>query len=131
MTHTIESRARAYAKVKARRLQWFLENGPCVVCGSSENLELDHIVPEEKVSHNIWSWSYEKRIEELNKCQVLCHQCHLKKTSEWRASFLVCDGVKTSNYYKYKCRCEQCRYAANSKRSEKRARRLAAGLTRD
>lgn len=63
-----------------RRSKWFAENGPCIKCNSWNNLELDHINPEDKISHNIWSWS-EKRIkEETAKCQVLCEDCHKEKT---------------------------------------------------
>ena len=63
-----------------RRSDWFSENGPCVVCGSWDNLELDHIDPQTKVSHRIWSWAKSRRNAELAKCQVLCTKCHDLKT---------------------------------------------------
>jgi hypothetical protein len=55
----------------------------CVACGSSENLQIDHIIPlkEIKEVNNI------KSIEDARKCEqlwdirngrVLCHSCHLK-----------------------------------------------------
>lgn len=80
MGHTAETRARAYQKIKDRKAKWFFENGPCIICDSWENLELDHINPKLKISHNIWSWSEEKRQQELKKCQILCEKCHLEKT---------------------------------------------------
>lgn len=69
--------------MQERKRKWFLEQGSCVQCGSSENLEVDHIDPTKKVTHNIWSWSDKRRQEELEKCQVLCYECHLAKTQEY------------------------------------------------
>lgn len=62
-----------------RRRQWFEENGPCR-CGSWTELQLDHIDESTKVSHKIWSWSNRRREAELEKCQVLCRNCHERKT---------------------------------------------------
>jgi 5-methylcytosine-specific restriction endonuclease McrA len=81
MAHTLESRARAYEKMKKARAEWFAANGPCQKCRSSENLELDHVNPKEKVSHTVWSWTPARRSLELKKCQVLCRRCHRAKTS--------------------------------------------------
>lgn len=67
--------------MKAARRKWFKENGPCQQCGSDQNLELDHINPEEKVCHTVWSWTPMRRALELKKCQVLCRSCHRKKTA--------------------------------------------------
>lgn len=54
--------------------------GKCVKCSSTHRLEFDHINPEEKVSHRIWSWSRDRIEAELAKCQLLCRDCHLSKT---------------------------------------------------
>src|SRR5665213_974333 len=64
----------------ARRREDYFSDKHCIVCGTTDNLELDHIDPAKKVSHSIWSWSEEHRAIELAKCQVLCHDCHVKKT---------------------------------------------------
>lgn len=69
--------------VRKRREDWFIENGPCTKCGSSEQLELDHVDPSKKVSHAIWSWAKARRLAELEKCQALCHTCHAAKTTEF------------------------------------------------
>lgn len=66
--------------VASRRKKWFEENGPCHQCGSWENLELDHIDRTTKVHHVIWTWSEQRREDELKKCQPLCHDCHKKKS---------------------------------------------------
>ena len=81
MPHNAITRARAYAKMKKARADWFAANGPCQKCSSKEKLELDHINPEEKVSHTVWSWTPMRRELELKKCQVLCRPCHREKTS--------------------------------------------------
>ena len=64
-----------------RRKEWLDANGPCVECGSEENLQVDHINPEDKVEHKVWSWAEGRRLAELAKCQVLCLPCHQAKTS--------------------------------------------------
>jgi 5-methylcytosine-specific restriction endonuclease McrA len=56
--------------------------GQCVSCGSTERLEFDHIDPSTK-SYNIgkmWSLSQAKLVSELDKCQLLCYDCHRVKT---------------------------------------------------
>ena len=55
--------------VKARREEWFAKNGPCVDCGSWENLELDHENPKTKISHAVWSWSERRRRIELENAE--------------------------------------------------------------
>lgn len=64
----------------ANRRKNFFKDKKCIKCGSTEKLELDHIKREDKKSHKIWSWSDIKREEEIKKCQILCHDCHLEKT---------------------------------------------------
>lgn len=57
--------------------------GECSYCGSEEGLELDHVDWRNKgISLNrLWSISKERFLAELKKCQVLCKDCHLEKTS--------------------------------------------------
>lgn len=90
-----------------RRQAWISNNGPCQQCGSSDLLEVDHIDPTTKdpklkSGTGIWSWSQERRDTELIKCQVLCHDCHLKKSSSER--------VKNHGptLYNNGCRCDIC-----------------------
>ncbi len=109
--------------VAKRRREWLEENGPCVKCDSWDRLEIDHIDPKIKTSPIFWSYSKQKREEELVKCQVLCYDCHLGKTSEYRAvnkkSLEELHGTYTG-YLKHKCRCELCReYKRKAHRREK------------
>lgn len=65
--------------VAKRRADFFVDKF-CLWCGSTEKLELDHIDPSTKIANAIWSWSEPRRLAEISKCQILCHNCHLKKT---------------------------------------------------
>lgn len=65
--------------IAARRAEWFADK-QCAQCGSTEDMELDHIDPKQKVAHTIWSWAKHRRDEEVAKCQVLCGVHHLEKT---------------------------------------------------
>ncbi len=99
--------------IKRRREEWFAEHGPCEKCGSWENLEIHHRDPEKKVTHNVWSWTPERRDAELAKCQVLCKSCHVEATNEQRRPHFHHGTLSTYNYYH--CRCPECR-AANAER---------------
>ena len=52
----------------------------CVKCGSKERLELDHINPKEKEwnpKRSMCSKNLTERFwKEINKCQLLCFDCH-------------------------------------------------------
>lgn len=65
-----------------RRQSWIDENGPCVDCGSTENLEVDHVDAKTKQYNpaRIWSRRKEIRDAELSKCVVRCYSCHKAKT---------------------------------------------------
>lgn len=111
-----------------KRAAYLEENGPCANCGSAENLELDHKDPEQKVSHNIWSWDPVRRAEELAKCQVLCHDCHMDKTVKQRGQRRATHGTETM--YRNGCRCDQCKLAHSVVRRRYEAGKRAARLGR-
>lgn len=49
----------------------------CVVCNSSKQIKLDHVVPVKFGGGGCW----------LNNYQLLCHSCHIEKTKldfEWK-----------------------------------------------
>lgn len=121
---------RAYAREWiAKRRQSFMAGKVCAWCGSTFDLQLDHIDPATKVSHQIWSWSLVRQETELAKCQVLCRPCHEKKTGRENSDRM--GGLRHGTeamYGKKKCRCEPCRQARKVKKAENRARRKALGL---
>lgn len=97
----------------AKRRAAYFKDRHCVKCGSKERLELDHIDPSTKISHNIWSWSEIRRSEELAKCQVLCYDCHkLKTVEDCRLMFIKPFSERkhgtNKTYSQFKCRCELC-----------------------
>lgn len=71
--------------IRKRKEEWFSKNGPCVDCGTWENLQLDHVDPSQKVTHNVWSWRKDRRDAELAKCVVRCKTDHDKKSFTERA----------------------------------------------
>lgn len=110
----------------AQRRYDFFSNEKCVRCGSTERLELDHINPQDKTTHNIWSWSEERRLAEIAKCQVLCHECHLHKTYNIdlpKMRGYVPGAHGASRYSKKGCRCDVCRAGHRMQRRKERERR--------
>lgn len=120
---TRESHNKYHREYKARkRAEWFAGK-VCVKCGSDQDLQMDHIVEEEKdghikaVSHNVFSWSKAKREAELAKCQVLCEPCHQEKTAAWYAARRE---HGTATMYRY-CKCQVCRDGHSARRRAQRA----------
>lgn len=60
--------------------------GVCASCGTKEQLEFDHINPEDKsyTIGNRISSAWETIVTELDKCQLLCSGCHVEKSNEER-----------------------------------------------
>lgn len=95
----------------AERRSWAIAQlgGVCCRCGSTEDLELDHINRSEKL-FEVSLAVYKRRLDdpellaELRKCQVLCTRCHTKKSVAERS---VEHGGGLSG--KRNCKCELCR----------------------
>lgn len=84
MAYTGDKKREYQRRWIAKRRAEFFDGKSCEKCGSKESLELDHIDQATKVSHNIWSWTEVKRLSEIEKCQILCSECHKIKTLEAR-----------------------------------------------
>lgn len=54
--------------------------GCCELCGSTDDLEIDHRDREFKWTHRFCSYSWSRIVAELKKCQLLCRDCHHEKT---------------------------------------------------
>lgn len=98
---------REYQKIwiAKRKALWF-QDKCCRRCGSKKDLELDHIDPSKKWTHRIWSYSWEKIMREVAKCQVLCRDCHAGKTLS-SVNRIKKHGTVIA-YVKYHCRCIEC-----------------------
>lgn len=98
--------------LKNKRDNWLLNNGPCNTCGTWDNLELHHVIKKDPslskgVGNAIFSMQKDKRDIELDKCIVLCKECHRIVTID-QQGFNRC-GTKSG--YNKGCRCNDCREA--------------------
>ena len=76
--------------------------GKCVRCGSTENLEFDHIDSNSKrldVSKRITS-NINVINQELAKCQLLCRSCHIQKTKEKKDANATISSTDVANIRK-------------------------------
>jgi hypothetical protein len=110
MAYKDKQKQREYQKrwIQKRRTDYLI-NKCCVQCSSVDNLRIDHIDPVLKTDHRIWSWSEDRRLKELNKCQVLCQECHRIKT---RADMGWVEHGTGS--YSQGCRCGKCLQAKSA-----------------
>jgi hypothetical protein len=93
--------------------------GTCVRCGTTEDLEFDHIDPATKrfaiCADLTRAWS--ELLAEVAKCQLLCRPCHIAKGAEDRPE--VPHGLYRHEYWR--CRRDVCR-GANSVASARKRR---------
>ena len=83
------------ARERAQKFVWnYLKKNPCADCGESDPLvlEFDHL--EDKIKNLSYmirnSWSIETIENEIKKCDVVCPNCHAKRT------------YKRGNFWRYK-----------------------------
>lgn len=99
--------------------------GKCAKCGTTENLEIDHIDRRTK-SVNVTrfcSMSREKFLAELPLCQLLCEEHHREKTS---AEQSVPHGGGLTG--KKNCRCELCAPLKNAYSRELKRKKRQGSL---
>lgn len=91
--------------------------GRCVVCGTTNELEIDHIDPSTKEFAVTLKWQRPWSViePELKKCQLLCHDHHIAKTRSNGESggghnrIVNPDHGTWARYTNFKCRCDSCR----------------------
>lgn len=102
-----ELNAKNYAFEKIRKdaieikIVEYLKQNPCKICGESDLLVLDfdHLGDKEfNIATMIWNvMSWERIEKEIAKCQVLCSNCHRRKTAfqlnTWRVKYTSSRGV--------------------------------------
>ena len=81
----IRDRSRALAARNHRLPREFLTDHPCVDCGETDLLvlEFDHI-RDDKTAHVSklveQAYSWQRILEEIAKCEVVCANCHKRRT---------------------------------------------------
>lgn len=113
-------------KRRIERLAWAKAylGGVCVRCGTTEDLQFDHIVPGSRVRtiSTATNWSMKRFKEEVDKCQLLCPVCHHQKSREYGehgGGQNRIDDHGTEAVYAKGCRCEPCRRASYNARVER------------
>lgn len=80
---------------RSERREWlyqYLLQHPCVDCGEEDPvvLEFDHLHGKEiNISSAINNWSIRRVQEEIDKCDVVCANCHRKRTAvdqDWHSA---------------------------------------------
>ena len=86
--------------------------GKCSRCGSKDDLQIDHIDRRTKTLDlgKLWNVSKVRFDAEIEKCQLLCAECHSKKTIADLGKKEAKGQHGTRSSYKY-CKCDECRKA--------------------
>lgn len=96
-----EYQLKRYHRIRQEAIKWL--GGKCKICGSDQNLEIDHIDRNTKEIDLGTFWGSTKPYwKELKKCQILCEKCHKKKSD----SEMIVHGSITR--YRKGCRCDKC-----------------------
>lgn len=121
--------AERYRTRRAKALAYL--GGKCVVCGTTADLQLDHIDPRTKTypaDHACHALSETKFWAEIDKCQLLCGLHHVEKSIVDSGKQKARGTHGTISAYRY-CRCTLCRdakrvYEREAKRKRKARRSL-------
>lgn len=111
MNDQTEYRKRYTAKRMAQAFSYLGDK--CVKCGASDRLEFDHVDPKIKeieitTAVMVKCWSWDRLVPELDKCQLLCHDCHHRKSLEAMEYGPQVPHGTHWRYRRWKCRCAPC-----------------------
>jgi 5-methylcytosine-specific restriction endonuclease McrA len=116
------------ARYYRRQAEWREKlGGKCDVCGTTENLEFDHLVASDKaleIAKILTSGSNDKLAREMAKCHLLCKDHHLEKSIASGDINNVEHGGGLTG--KKNCRCKLCAplknaYARELRRNKKQS----------
>jgi hypothetical protein len=77
---------------RTRRLLDYFETHPCVDCGESDPvvLEFDHLRDKSfDVCAKLVTYRWERILEEIRKCEVVCANCHRRRTARRRGALRI------------------------------------------
>lgn len=103
-----------YHKRKAKMLE--ILGNKCIECGTHKELQVHHKDPnlKEFTISSEFSKPWDEILVELNKCELLCKNCHINKHRSKHGSL--------GRYSHYKCRCVLCKTVWNTHQNEWRWR---------
>jgi 5-methylcytosine-specific restriction endonuclease McrA len=96
--------------------------GKCVECGTTDDLQVDHVDPETKEVENFKAWGRAEAAfwAEIKKCQLLCRRCHIAKTAKERRKEVHGTWGMVRNR---KCTCRECKDFVNAYQREWKRKR--------
>jgi hypothetical protein len=91
-------RKRARAETRTRYLIKYFSGHPCADCGETDPLvlEFDHLRDKRfEVTNQFASRNWQEILDEIAKCEVVCANCHRRRTARRRGSIraLLADGA--------------------------------------
>jgi len=115
--------------VKRRKEALLYLGDKCVLCDNSnpEDLQFDHIDPTTKTNTiaRLSSASEERFWSEVDKCQLLCKNCHYRKTMTDLGVQNARETHGTLSSYRY-CRCDICKEGKSRNNKEYKLRKKRA-----
>ena len=88
----IRARNRRVWEDNVRRLFDHFQSHPCVDCGETDIavLEFDHLRDKRRnIAQMVRGWSWEAILREIAKCDVVCANCHRRRTFGRQGSWRV------------------------------------------
>ena len=92
MREQINEKRAARVEGNRAKIVKYLQEHPCIDCGEKDIivLEFDHRHGMEKVgdvAKMVFSYSWERILLEIEKCDVRCANCHRRRTASSRGYF--------------------------------------------